>query len=146
MKKRTPTKKPKDVMDQRLNIVTLGVVDIKKARTFYQALGWTASSASKGNIVFFRAGGVVLALYPRELLAEDAQVSAEGSGFRGFTLAQNVRSKRQVAKVLTAAKAAGGKVLKRAQDVFLGRPQWIFFRPRRTYMGGGLESVLQPER
>ncbi|MEO5359984.1 MAG: VOC family protein [Nitrospirota bacterium] len=107
-------------MEQRLSIVTLGVSDLGVMRKFYEALGWVASSASQGDVVFFQAGGVVLALYPRQLLAEDAMVGAEGSGFRGFTLAHNVRCKEDVAQVLADAEAAGGKIIKPAQDVFWG--------------------------
>jgi uncharacterized protein len=107
-------------MESRLNIVTLGVADLKKAREFYEALGWKASSASQGDIVFFQLGGMVLALYPRVTLAEDATVEAAGDGFKGFTLAQNVRTKAEVARVLETAKVAGGKIVKPAQDVFWG--------------------------
>ena len=60
-------------IEPRLNIVTLGVADVAKARRFYETgLGWKASSASQGDIVFFQLGAMVLALYPREALAEDA--------------------------------------------------------------------------
>ncbi len=106
--------------EPRLSIVTLGVADVEKARAFYEALGWTASPASQGDIVFFQLGGMALALYPRDALAEDACVSPEGSGFRGIALAYNVRSKDEVAVLLEVAEAAGGKILKPAQDVFWG--------------------------
>jgi predicted lactoylglutathione lyase len=106
--------------EPRLSIVTLGVSDLEKARKFYEALGWTASPASQGDIVFFQLGGMALALYPRGTLAEDACVDAEGGGFRGITLAYNVRSKGEVAVLLKVAEAAGGKILKPAQDVFWG--------------------------
>jgi uncharacterized protein len=106
--------------EPRLNIVTLGVADIEKARRFYEGLGWTASSASQGDIVFFQLGAMVLALYPRGLLAGDAGVEPAGSGFPGITLAYNVRSKKEVAGFLNEAKAAGGKIVKEAQDVFWG--------------------------
>jgi hypothetical protein len=106
--------------EPRLSIVTLGVTDLEKARKFYEALGWTASPASQGDIVFFQLGGMALALYPRDALAEDACVDAEGGGFQGITLAYNVRSKQEVAVLLNVAEAAGGKILKPAQDVFWG--------------------------
>ncbi len=108
-------------IEPRLNIVTLGVADVAKARRFYETgLGWKASSASQGDIVFFQLGAMVLALYPREALAEDAGAGPAGSGFAGITLAYNVRSKPEVAVFLNVAKAAGGKIVKPAQDVFLG--------------------------
>lgn len=107
-------------VEPRLNIITLGVSDLKKARKFYEGLGWKASSASQGDIVFFQLGGIVLALYPRDTLAEDATILVEGNGFRGVTLAQNVRTKTEVAEVLKIAESAGGKIVKPAQDVFWG--------------------------
>ena len=117
-------------VEPRLNIVTLGVSDLKKARKFYEkGLGWKASPASQGDIVFFQLGGVVLALYPRDTLAEDALADAAGSGFRGVTLAQNVREKGDVAEVLNTAKAAGGKIVKPAQDVFWGGHSGYFADP-----------------
>jgi hypothetical protein len=116
-------------MEPRLNIVTLGVSDLGRSRAFYEALGWTASSASQGDIVFFQLGGMVLALYSRESLAEDAKVSAEGHGFRGFTMAHNVRSKQEVARALGAAEAAGAKICKPAQDAFWGGHSGYFADP-----------------
>ena len=108
-------------IEARLNIVTLGVSDLENARQFYEnGLGWKASSASQGDIVFFQLGGIVLALYPRDLLADDANVKETGSGFKGITLAQNVHEKEEVSEVLKIAEAAGGKIVKPAQDVFWG--------------------------
>ena len=67
-------------MKQHLHIITLGVRDFEKSRKFYsKILGWKTSSNSNDDIVFFQAGGAVLALYPREKLAEDAVISPEGS-------------------------------------------------------------------
>lgn len=108
-------------MEPRLNIVTLAVSDLARARDFYQkGLGWQASSASQETIAFFQLGGVILALYPHDALAEDAMVSSSGSGFKGFTLAQNVCEKHEVADFLALAEKAGGKIVKPAQDVFWG--------------------------
>jgi uncharacterized protein len=117
-------------IEPRIHFVTLGVSDIGKARSFYErGLGWKPSAASQGDIVFFQLGGVVLALYPRRLLAEDATVEAKGSGFRGVTLAHNVRSKEDVAKVLQIAEAAGAAIVKPAQDVFWGGHSGYFADP-----------------
>ena len=117
-------------MEARLNIVTLGVSDLKEARKFYEeGLRWKASPGSQGDIVFFQLGGIVLALYPRDLLAEDAMVQPAGSGFSGITLAQNVREKEEVFVVLKAAEAAGGKIVKPAQDVFWGGHSGYFADP-----------------
>jgi len=74
-------------------------------------------------------GGVVLALYPREKLAEDATVPAVGSGFPGFTLAYNTRSQDEVDAVLKAANSLGAKIVKHAQHVFWGGYSGYFADP-----------------
>jgi hypothetical protein len=116
-------------MENRINIVTLGVSDLAVSRKFYEAgLGWKVA-ASQENIVFFLLGAVVLGLYPRHLLAEDATVDATGGGFRGITLAHNVRAKEEVAEVLATAERAGARIVKPAQDVFWGGHSGYFADP-----------------
>ncbi len=48
-------------MEQRVSLITLGVVDIGRARDFYEALGWSGESPD-GDVVFFQAGGMIVAL------------------------------------------------------------------------------------
>jgi catechol 2,3-dioxygenase-like lactoylglutathione lyase family enzyme len=67
-------------MEQRVSLVTLGVEDLDRARRFYEALGWTRGNDSD-EVVFFQAGGMILALWSRDSLAEDSVV--EDSGGRG---------------------------------------------------------------
>jgi uncharacterized protein len=116
-------------MEQRVSIVTLGVADLVRSREFYERLGWKRSMANSDGIVFFQAGGMAIALYPREELAKDANVSVEGHGFGGVTLAYNARSREDVDSVLTEAQAAGARVLKPAQDVFWGGYSGYFADP-----------------
>lgn len=105
-------------MEQRLSIVTLGVSDLLRSRDFYERLGWRRSMAKSEGVVFFQAGGIALALYPRDELAKDANVAAEGSEFSGFSLAYNARTREEVDEVLGQAQAAGAKVLKPGQEAF----------------------------
>ncbi|PWC43520.1 VOC family protein [Azospirillum sp. TSO22-1] len=116
-------------MEPRLSLVTLGVADVARSRAFYERLGFVASPASQDSVAFFPAGGVVLALYGRDALAEDAHLPAAGSGFGGITLAHNVRRREDVAAVLAEAEAAGGRILKPAQDVFWGGHSGYFADP-----------------
>lgn len=116
-------------MDQTLSIVTLGVADVARARAFYERLGWRASSAGNQDVAFFQAGGAVLALFGRKALAEDAGAPVPPEGFGGITLAHNVRNREDVAPVLEEAAAAGGRIVKTAQDVFWGGYHGYFADP-----------------
>ena len=93
-------------MDQRLSVVTLGVSDLARARAFYEALGWRSDSKPEIDVVFFQAGGMVLALWARENVAEDNGLEL-GTGFGGVSLALNVGSESAVDEVLAEVAAAG---------------------------------------
>lgn len=118
-------------MQPRVSLITLGVHDLDRARRFYeQGLGWQPSSASVDDVVFFQlAGGLVLALYPREELAKDARLPAEGSGFSGITLAHNVPERELVDATLAQAAAVGATIVKPAEDAFWGGRSGYFADP-----------------
>ncbi len=107
-------------MRQNLNLITLGVDDFARSVAFYERLGWKVTSAPDDDIAFFQAGGVVLALYPRKLLAKDAATESTGEGFPRFTLAHCTKSEREVDEVVETAKDAGGKIVKPPQKTFWG--------------------------
>jgi hypothetical protein len=85
--------------------------------------------AKAEGIVFFQAGGMGLALYPRDELAKDANIAPSGHGFNGFSLAYNARNRAEVDSVLVDAQAAGAKVLKPAQEAFWGGYSGYFSDP-----------------
>jgi catechol 2,3-dioxygenase-like lactoylglutathione lyase family enzyme len=116
-------------MEQRVSLITLGVADLKRSREFYERLGWRRSMAETEGVVFFQAGGMALALYPRNELAKDANIADEGHGFNGIALAYNARNRAEVDAVLTEAAAAGGKLLKPAQEAFWGGYSGYFADP-----------------
>ena len=108
-------------MEQRISLITLGVVDLARSRRFYeQGLSWHPSSASNEHVAFFQTGGMVLALYGKTALAQDAHVAPEGAGFGGIALAYNVRQREDVDAVLAEAQAAGGTLLTPAEDTDWG--------------------------
>ena len=107
-------------MEPRLSLITLGVADIARARRFYEALGFTAGRASQESVTFFPAGGVVLALFGRAALAEDAAVADSATGFAGIALAHNARSEADVDQALAEAVSAGAKLIKPAGKTFWG--------------------------
>ena len=116
-------------MEQRLSLITLGVADLDRSRAFYERLGWRRSMAEATGVVFFQLGGIGLSLYPRDSLAADAQLSPEGGGFPGFTLAYNARTREQVDATLAEAVSAGATLLKRAEDAFWGGYSGYFADP-----------------
>jgi len=100
-------------MEPRLSLVTLGVTDLERSTLFYaEVLGLPRLETPPG-IVFFELGRTWLALYPREELAADAGVPAEGTGFAGFSLAHNLRSEAEVDALIEHVAAHGGRIVKR---------------------------------
>ncbi len=117
-------------MKPRLSLVTLGSRDLARAKAFYQRLfGWELSSMSNESVVFFKTGGCAIGIYGWGALAEDAKVAASGHGFRGLTLAHNVGTRSEVALFLSQAEAAGGRIVKAAEDVFWGGHSGYFSDP-----------------
>jgi uncharacterized protein len=114
----------------RLSLVTLGVSDLAAATSFYEALGLRRSSASTDEVSFFEAGGAVLSLYGRTALARDAELDAEGHGFRAQSLAWNVGSPAEVDKAVVRMVAAGGGLVKPGA---------------RTHWGGYVGYVTDPD-
>jgi uncharacterized protein len=115
-------------MEQRLSLITLGVADLARARAFYEALGWTSAARPNDDVVFFQAGGTIVALWGRDQLAEDTVVEDNG-GWGGITLAHNVRSPAEVDAVLAEAEAAGATILRPGAETFWGGYSGVFVDP-----------------
>ena len=107
-------------MDQRVSLITLGVDDLGRARTFYEALGWHGQQVE--DTMFFQAGGLAIVLWGRSALADDAGVSDAGEtpGFRSIALAHNVRSREEVDQVIDQAEKAGARITRPAAETFYG--------------------------
>jgi uncharacterized protein len=106
--------------EPRISIITLGVADMRRARAFYETLGFSVGPSSNDNVTFFQAGGMILALYGRAALAEDAHVADSQPGFSGVSIAYNCRSEADVDAMMAHAQVCGATVKKRAQKVFWG--------------------------
>jgi predicted lactoylglutathione lyase len=115
-------------MDQRVSLITLGVADVDRAREFYEALGWRTGAEAGDDVVFFQAGGMIVALWDRAKLAEDSCVEDSG-GWGGVTLAYNVNSPEEVDAVLDEARAAGGSVARAGAETFWGGYSGLFIDP-----------------
>jgi catechol 2,3-dioxygenase-like lactoylglutathione lyase family enzyme len=114
-------------VEQRLSLITLGVADVGRARAFYEALGWSGESPDD-DVVFFQLGGMILALWGRDKLAEDSMVP-DGGGWGGVTLAYNVASSEEVDAVLAEAETAGATIGRAGAPTFWGGYSGVFIDP-----------------
>ena len=115
-------------MRQRVTVITLGVRDLRRARSFYEALGWSSGAGPDDDVVFFDAGAIVLALWDRERLAGDSAV-LDGGGWGGVTLAWNVASPRAVDEAIEQARAAGAAIGREPAPTFWGGYSGVFIDP-----------------
>lgn len=103
-------------MRPQLTLITLGVSDIARSQAYYEAIGWTLSSASGGDVRFFHSSGAVLALHPTDALATDAGVPSERGRFDGITLAHNVASREEVDAMIARCIDAGARPMHPAKQ------------------------------
>jgi uncharacterized protein len=117
----------------RMTAVTLGVGDLARSIKFYEALGLVrnARASSGEEVAFFAAGAIVLALYPWDQLAEDAELpdAPRPAAFRGTTLGWNCASAQDVDSAFARALAAGGRVLNLPHKTFWGGYSGYFAYP-----------------
>lgn len=133
-------------LEPRVSIITLGVDDLDRAYAFYEAMGLERHKRFTDGVAFFQMGGLILALWPREELAQDAGLpryrQAAGratiklpggveheieEAYPGVALAYNTRTAGEVAEVLALAERAGGRVLKPAGKALWGGIQGYFY-------------------
>jgi catechol 2,3-dioxygenase-like lactoylglutathione lyase family enzyme len=113
---------------QRVSLITLGVGDIARSRSFYDALGWRTGAEPGDDVVFFQAGEMIVALWDRAKLAEDSAV-ADGGGWGGTTLALNFGSPAEVDEVIEEARAAGATIGREPAETFWGGYSGVFVDP-----------------
>jgi uncharacterized protein len=115
-------------MESRISLITLGVADLSRSRTFYETLGWHGDEVEE--TYFAQAGGSAFVLWSRAKLAADAGVTDDGrDGFGGITLTYNARSREEVDAILDDARSAGATVTKPAAETFYGGYAGYFADP-----------------
>jgi len=115
-------------VEQRVSLITLGVTDLNRARQFYAALGWAPATSPADDVVFFQAGGMVLGLWDRAMLASDSAVEDSG-GWGGVTLAYNVNSPGEVDATIEQARLAGARIGREPAATFWGGYSAVFIDP-----------------
>ena len=116
-------------MSPHISMITLGVPDVAKATAFYERLGFAKSSTSQEAVTFFKAGSVVLGLFGRDPLQEDAAAGNLWTGNGGIAVAMNYASEAEVDAMMAKAEAEGARILKPAQKVFWGGYSGYFADP-----------------
>ena len=116
-------------MEPRVSMVTLGVDDLARSRAFYEALGWVVAPQSQESVVFLQGRNIVLGLYGRQALAEDAGIENTPSGFSGFALAINVASETEADRLFDTAVSNGAMARKPPQKAFWGVYSGYFADP-----------------
>ena len=117
------------MMEPRISFVTLGVTDLPRAIRFYAGVLRLPQLPSPPAVAFFEMERTWLALYPAHLLAEDAGVPAEGSGFPRFALAHNARSSEAVDTLMAEVAESGGRIVKPPQRTDWGGYAGYFADP-----------------
>ena len=110
-------------LEPRISLITLGVADVERSTAFYERLGWKPSRQE--GITFIALKGIVLALFARASLADDANVADSPGGFSGVTLAHNLASE----PAFDFAVACGARAVKRPERVFWGGYSGYFADP-----------------
>lgn len=106
-------------LPQRLNFVTLGAYSVARLREFYRAWRWVEEAGGEPDYAAFMAGSVRLALYPIDLLRDEAAPGAElpvEGAWGGVTLAINFASRSEVDTAMADASAAGAEVIQQPVD------------------------------
>lgn len=114
-------------MEQRVSLITLGVADLERSRSFYEQLGWQGQEVDR--TVFFQAVGQAVVLWSRELVAADAGIDEVAGTFGGIVLAHNVASRVEVDEVIAAAANAGAEVTREPGETFYGGYAGVFRDP-----------------
>jgi uncharacterized protein len=118
-------------VEPRVSLITLGVTDLDAARRFYvDGLGWQPV-LDAGEAVFIQVGhGLLLSLWGRRDLAQEAGTAAGPTEPPPVSLAHNVGSEEEVHRVVEAVRAVGGDVVA---------------EPSRASWGGVTAYVADPD-
>ena len=114
-------------MKPRITLITLGVEDLEQSLRFYRdGLGFptegiVGTEFEHGAVAFFDLQpGLMLALWPRDDIAHDANLAKTAISPTEFTIGHNVGSQEEVDAVMAQAKRAGAKIIKPAGKTFWG--------------------------
>jgi catechol 2,3-dioxygenase-like lactoylglutathione lyase family enzyme len=140
-------------MEPHIDVITLAVGDLDRSLAFYrdglglETTGVVATelvdeetNAAGATVIFRLKGGLVLALYPREELAKDADIPFGPPKTGEFSIGQLVESRAEVDALLAQAEQVGATLTGRPHD----RPWGIFSGYFRDPDGHLWEIIWNP--
>ena len=123
-------------MRPRVNVITLGVSDLHRSLSFYRdglglpTKGIVGTEFEDGAVVFFEMNDeLILALYPTEALAKDANVTVGAGNPAALSIGHMVGSKDEVDSLVRQAEAAGALVTDPPRGRFWGGYSGYFQDP-----------------
>jgi predicted lactoylglutathione lyase len=129
-------KNPKNKMEARFTVLTLGVSDLQKSYKFYHdglglvSKGIVGKEFEHGEVAFFELkNGMTLALYSRDNLAWDSHLEKSEPSPTEFSIGYNTRSQSEVDSILAHAKKVGAIIARPAQKTFWGGYSGYFQDP-----------------
>ena len=131
-------------MKPKIRVLTLAVADLGTSLAFYRdglglpTEGILGTEFEDGAVTFFTLDdNMILALYPRESLARDANIPAKGMIPADFSIGYTVGSKEQVDATLAEAERAGARITDPPRDKLWGGYTGYF-----QYLDGHLWEVV----
>ncbi len=100
-------------MEQKAEIITLGVRDLDASRAFYvDGLGWEAALDVPGEVIFIQIGhGLLLSLWGIDDMVSEAGDVGFGDKAPTVAFGHLVESPEAVVETIDAAVAAGGELV-----------------------------------
>jgi uncharacterized protein len=121
-------------MDQRIDLITLGVADLTASRRFYvDGLRWRVVFEVPGEVVFLQVNhGLLLSLFGADALETDVTGRSERPAQAGpppMSLAQIVKTEDEVRAICERVRALGAPILKEPQHADFGGFHCYFADP-----------------
>jgi len=132
----------------RIHVLTLGVADLERSLAFYRVLGFETEGIIGTEFpggtaaMFDLEDGLIFALYGRDDLGRDANVTFDAPGRGEFSIGHLVSSRDEVDDVLAAAQRAGATLTEEPHD----RPWGIYSGYFRDPDGHLWEVIWNPRQ
>ncbi|MTH54783.1 glyoxalase [Bacillus mangrovi] len=120
------------MIHQRISLLTVGAVNVKDLRSFYQKLGWEETESSSDEYAVFKTAGVLLSIYPQEELERDSGLQFSAGGYKAISFSINVNEPQEVDQAMEGIREAGAEIIKEPHEAFWGGRIAYFADPEKN--------------